>query len=268
MGRDVIAITSFRHGLYASRPIQLSSSHIPMSSEDEVTLQRKFYADTAAKYDTMQISEQDEHQFALAILSAMIEYHGIRSVLDVGSGTGRALRYLKSRHPGVRFVGIEPVEALRKVGHAAGLTEHELIAGDVNALQAAYGEFDLVCEFAVLHHVPRPAQAVGEMLRVARKAIFISDANNFGQGGGIARLIKRAIAALGLWRAFDYVRTGGKGYHVSAGDGLFYSYSVYNNYRQIRAACRAVHFFNTVDAAPDLRHTAPHVALLGLKRQL
>ena len=239
-----------------------------MSSEEEINLQRKYYADTAAKYDAMQISEQDEHQFALAILSSMIEYHGIRSVLDIGSGTGRALRYLKSRHPGVRFVGIEPVEALRKVGYAAGLAEHELIAGDVNALQAADGEFDLVCEFAVLHHVPRPAQAVGEMLRVARKAIFISDANNFGQGGGIARLIKRTIAALGLWRAFDYVRTGGKGYHVSAGDGLFYSYSVYNNYRQIRAACRAVHFFNTVDAAPDLPHTAPHVALLGLKRQL
>ena len=68
----------------------------------------------------------------------------------------------------------------------------------MNSLQAADGEFDLVCEFAVLHHVPRPAQAVGEMLRVARKAIFISDANNFGQGGGIVRLIKRTIAALGV----------------------------------------------------------------------
>ena len=236
-----------------------------MSSEDEVTLQRKYYADTAAKYDEMQLSEHDEHQFALAILSAMIEYHGIRSVLDVGSGTGRALRYLKLRHPGVRFVGIEPVEALRKVGHSSGLAECELIDGDVNALAATDGEFDLVCEFAVLHHVPHPAQAVGEMLRVARKAIFISDANNFGQGGGIARLIKWALSALGLWRAFDWLRTGGKGYHVSAGDGLFYSYSVFNDYRQIREACTAVHFFNTVDAAPDLRRSAPHVALLGLK---
>jgi SAM-dependent methyltransferase len=214
----------------------------------------------------MQLSPQDEHQFALAVLSAMIEYHGIRSVLDVGSGTGRALRYLKARHPGVRFVGIEPVEALRKVGHAAGLSEQELVAGDVNALQADDGEFDLVCEFAVLHHVPRPAQAVGEMLRVARKAIFISDANNFGQGGTVVRLIKRTLAALGLWRAFDYVRTGGKGYHVSAGDGLFYSYSVFNDYRQIRASCETVHCFNTVDAGPDLRRQAAHVALLGLKK--
>ena len=107
-----------------------------MSSEEEINLQRKYYADTAAKYDSMQISEQDEHQFALAVLSAMIEYHGIRSVLDVGSGTGRALRYLKARHPGVRFVGIEPVEALRQVGHAAGLTPAELKDGDINQLDA------------------------------------------------------------------------------------------------------------------------------------
>ena len=237
-----------------------------MSSEDEVNLQRKYYAETAAKYDAMQISEQDEHQFALAILSGMIEYYGIKSVLDVGSGTGRALRYLKPRHPGVRFVGIEPVEALRKVGHAAGLSHEELQDGDINSLAATDGEFDLVCEFAVLHHVPRPERAVAEMLRVARKAIFISDANNFGQGGLMARFLKQAIDVMGLWRAFDWLRTGGKGYHVSAGDGLFYSYSVFNNFQQIRKACGIIHQFNTVDAGPSLARTAPHIAILAIKK--
>jgi ubiquinone/menaquinone biosynthesis C-methylase UbiE len=236
-----------------------------MSSDNEVSLQRKYYADTAAKYDAMQISDQDEHQFALAILSAMIEYHGIKSVLDVGSGTGRALRYLKSRHPVVRFVGIEPVEALRKVGHAAGLSHDELKDGDINSLAAADGEFDLVCEFAVLHHVPKPELAVAEMLRVARKAIFISDANNFGQGGLMSRCLKQAINALGLWPAFDWLRTGGKGYHVSAGDGLFYSYSVYNNFRQIRKACRYVYQVNTTDAGQDLYRSSPSVTILALK---
>ena len=236
-----------------------------MSSKDEVSLQRKYYADTAAKYDAMQISEHDEHQFALAILSAIIEYHGIKSVLDVGSGTGRALRYLKARHPHVRFVGIEPVEALRKIGHNAGLSPEELKEGDVNALAALDGEFDLVCEFAVLHHVPKPELAVAEMLRVARKAIFISDANNFGQGGAASRLLKQLINALGLWRAFDWLRTGGKGYHVSVGDGLFYSYSVYNNFRQIRKACRYVHQFNTADADLGLYRSSPSVAILAVK---
>jgi SAM-dependent methyltransferase len=175
------------------------------------------------------------------------------------------LRYLKSRHPSVRFVGIEPVEALRKVGHAAGLSSDDLRDGDVNALQAADGEFDLVCEFAVLHHVPKPSQAVAEMLRVARKAIFISDANNFGQGGIVARCLKQAINALGLWPAFDWLRTGGKGYHVSAGDGLFYSYSVYNNFRQIRKACRYVYQVNTTDAGQDLYRSSPSVTILALK---
>lgn len=237
-----------------------------MSSEEEINLQRKFYADTAAKYDAMQISEQDEHQFALAILSTMIEYHGIRSVLDVGSGTGRALRYLKSRHPGVRFVGIEPVEALRKVGHAAGLTPAELKDGDINQLDAMDGEFDLVCEFAVLHHVPQPAIAVAEMLRVARRAIFISDANNFGQGGKISRWVKQAVNAFGLWPVVNYIRTGGKRYCISEGDGLFYSYSVFNNYEQVRASCGSVHLINTVSAGPDLYRSAPHLALFGLKK--
>lgn len=236
-----------------------------MSSFEEIQQQRAYYAATAAKYDAMQLAPQDEHQFALAMLSALIEYHGIKSVLDVGSGTGRALRYLKSRHLGVRFVGIEPVEALRQVGHAAGLSLDELVDGDVNALAFKTGEFDLVCEFAVLHHVPAPAQAIGEMLRVARKAVFISDANNFGQGGWLSRMVKQGINTLGLWALFNYVRTGGRRYSTSEGDGLFYSYSVFNNYNQVRKACPAVHIFNTVPAGANLYRSAPHIALLGLK---
>ena len=104
------------------------------------------------------------------------------------------------------------------------------------------------------------------MLRVARKAIFISDANNFGQGGLMARFLKQAIDVMGLWRAFDWLRTGGKGYHVSAGDGLFYSYSVFNNFQQIRKACGIIHQFNTVDAGPSLARTAPHIAILAIKK--
>lgn len=32
-----------------------------------------------------------------------------------------------------------------------------------------------------------------------------------------------------LWKAFDFVRTRGKWYQISEGDGLLYSYSVYDN---------------------------------------
>lgn len=32
-----------------------------------------------------------------------------------------------------------------------------------------------------------------------------------------------------LWGTFNYIRTGGKGYIVTEGDGLSYSYSVYDS---------------------------------------
>ncbi|HEX8694172.1 MAG TPA: class I SAM-dependent methyltransferase [Longimicrobium sp.] len=231
----------------------------------EVELQREYYAATAASYDEMHLAEGDEHYFALSFMLAVLDFFEIRSVLDVGAGTGRTVKFIRERRPDVRVVGVEPVPALIEEGLRKGLSADELRQGDATRLQFADGEFDLVCEFAVLHHVPRPEVAVAEMLRVARKAVFISDANRFGQGGPLSRGVKQVLAALGLWRVADLVKTRGKGYTLSEGDGLAYSYSVFDNYRQIRAQCRRVHLLNTVDASANLYRTAAHVALLGVK---
>jgi hypothetical protein len=37
----------------------------------------------------------------------------------------------------------------------------------------------------------------------------------------------------GLWKGFNFVRTRGRHYQISEGDGLFYSYSVYDSYDQV-----------------------------------
>jgi len=76
-----------------------------------------------------------------------------------------------------------------------------------------------------LHHIRKPALAVAEMLRVATKAIFLSDSNNFGHGSPLGRSIKQTIDLLGLWPLADWIKTKGKGYTISEGDGLAYSYS-------------------------------------------
>jgi hypothetical protein len=102
------------------------------------------------------------------------------------------------------------------------------------------------------------------MLRVARRAIFIFDANNFGQGSAIARGIKQTINALGLWRFANFIKTRGKGYTISKEDGLAYSYSVFNDYGQIAAACERVHCMNSVAGGPNLYRSAPGVILLGI----
>lgn len=227
-------------------------------------LQRAYYAETAQKYDDIHNHDRDEHGLGLAYMMAMIEFFGIGSVLDVGSGTGFALLKLKEKMPHIRAVGVEPSEAQRVIGYGKGLSETELVDGDAMRLAFADGSFDLVCEFGALHHIPRPELAISEMLRVARKAIFISDSNNFGQGGKFSRFLKQSINALGLWPAANLIKTKGRGYMLSAGDGVAYSYSVFTNYKQISKCCTSVYLLNTANSAPNLYRTSSHVALLGI----
>jgi ubiquinone/menaquinone biosynthesis C-methylase UbiE len=216
----------------------------------------------------MHLDEKDEHFFALSFMVGVIDYLGIQSILDIGSGTGRAIQYLKIVRPELRLVGVEPVKELREIGYSKGLSGDELIDGDATNLKFATGEFDLVCEFGVLHHIRNPALAIAEMLRVSNRAVFISDSNNFGQGSISSRLIKQVINLLGLWKFVDLIKTRGKGYTISEGDGLAYSYSVFNNYKQIQNQCENVHLLNTKDGFIDPYKTASHVALLGIKKQV
>lgn len=234
---------------------------------NDVDLQRAYYANTAQKYDDMHVAERDEHGFALQFMISVLEHFDIRSILDIGSGTGRALMRIMDKMPNVSIVGVEPSSELRSIGYAKGLLDTQLIDGDGMNLAFADGSFDLVCEFGALHHIPEPSRAVAEMLRVARRAVFISDANNFGQGGRVSRLIKQSINAVGLYTFANLIKTKRKGYTISEGDGLAYSYSVFNEYKQISRRCQSVHTLNTIDGRPNHYRTASHVALLGIKRQ-
>jgi SAM-dependent methyltransferase len=210
--------------------------------------------------------EESAVGLSLDFMLSTLDRLDIHSILDIGSGTGRALSYIKTKRPDIHSVGIEPVAELRAIGHKKGVPENALIDGDATHLQYSDGAFDLVCEFSALHHIPRPDQAVREMLRVAGKAIFICDVNNFGQGSFLMRTIKQLINSAGLWKIADYIKTSGNGFIITEGDGLSYSYSVFNNYSLIRAACKSVHLMNTDNSGYNLYRTAPGVALLGIKK--
>ena len=233
--------------------------------QDAVQVQRDYYRNTAGLYDAAHITEVGEHSFALAFMLSMIKFYHIESVLDIGSGTGRAVHSIKNSFEAIRVVGIEPCAELREIGYSKGLSEEELRDGDAQHLAFADGTFDLVCEFGALHHIPKPHMAVSEMMRVAKTAIFISDCNNFGNGGRLSRVAKQAIREVGLWKAADFIKTRGKGYSISQGDGLAYSYSVYNDYPAISKTCKSVHIMNTTPAGVNPYRSASHIALLGLK---
>ncbi len=238
------------------------------STHSQAEAQKRYYAETAATYEQWHMAEKDEHYFALSFLLGMIDYYEIKSILDVGAGTGRSMLFLKEHRPDLIIRGIEPVAELREIGYQKGLSREELTDGDATKMSFAAGEFDLVTEFAVLHHIAKPQKAVAEMLRVAKTAIFVSDANNFGQGSLPLRTAKQIINAFGLWKAFDLVKTRGKGYMDTEEEGISYSYSVFDNFKQIRRSCRDIHIINTKDAGRQVNpyRSAEHIALLGAKK--
>jgi len=239
-----------------------------LAMQSAIEIQRDYYAQTADRYDGMHGADNIEHTFALHFMLSACKYLGVKSILDIGSGTGRTLFGVKAAMPEVTVVGVEPSPELRNIGYSKGLDEAELVDGDAMKLSFREESFDLVCEFGALHHIPVPSEAVAEMLRVSRKAIFISDCNNFGRGNSLERFIKQSINAAGLWPLFYKLRTNGKGYAISEEDGLAYSYSVFNDLKQIQSACASIHMLNPQSAGPNLYRTASHVALLGLKHPI
>jgi ubiquinone/menaquinone biosynthesis C-methylase UbiE len=175
----------------------------------------------------------DEHELSLRLISVYVERLHLTSALDVGTGTGRGLQYFLSHHPTLRLYAIEPVDEMRQQAIAKGIPA-ELIGGGVGQqLPFPDNSFDAVTAFGVMHHAERPADIIKEMCRVAKRAVFVSDSNRFGQGSKAARLIKLVSWQSGFWPLLNLINTRGKGHHISESDGLFYSYSVYDNLRQL-----------------------------------
>jgi ubiquinone/menaquinone biosynthesis C-methylase UbiE len=199
-----------------------------------VQIQRQYYTDTAARYDAMHAREGDDDLSILKFVCAMLRMIEAQSVLDVGAGTGRGIRHMLDAIPGLSIRGVEPVAALVQQSVQKNELPHgTILQGSGDALPFEEASFDVVCSFALLHHVPKPDIVIREMLRVARKAVIIADSNRFGQGRWPVRLVKIGLYKAGLWGIVNFLKTGGKGYMLTEGDGLAYSYSVYDSFNRI-----------------------------------
>ncbi len=201
------------------------------SSERAVEIQRRYYTETASRYDLMHAHEGDDEYENLRFVYALLRLVGARTVLDVGAGTGRGVRNIQEAMPELTVHGIEPVAALiEQAVQKNGVPKGALIQGVGEVLPFADASFDAVCSFGILHHIRHPNRVVQEMLRVARKAVFISDSNRFGQGRRSLRLLKLVLYKTRFWSLVNHLKTRGKGYLLTPGDGLAYSYSVYDSF--------------------------------------
>src|SRR5947208_5702427 len=96
----------------------------------EIEIQRCYYAENAHLFDARNIHEGDEHHFALGIMVGLIDFLKVRTVLDIGAGTGRTLTYLHQRRPDIQAIGVEPADGQLKMGYEKGLSPNQLLNGD------------------------------------------------------------------------------------------------------------------------------------------
>jgi ubiquinone/menaquinone biosynthesis C-methylase UbiE len=234
--------------------------------------QREYYRRTADAYDEWHTSRPDEHTFALEHILLYVRLCGAESVLDSGCGTGRALRFLRERAPDLRLHGNDPSADLLAVATERYGIEPELV-DCVASEQLPYedGDFDAVVATGVLHHVPEPKQVVHELIRVARRAVFISDANIYGQGSVPAGIAKLALSRAGLLRPVNWLRRGGHHWYSSDGDGIAYSYSAFDAVPALSGACDRIIVIPTVDTVRPIGVplvNSSHVLVCGFKAPL
>ena len=73
-------------------------------SEEQVEYQRNYYANIAPEFSEMNIKKGDEHYFALAALEGLLEFLECESLLDIGAGKGRVVRYFRQRRPQMKVM--------------------------------------------------------------------------------------------------------------------------------------------------------------------
>lgn len=235
-------------------------------------IQRAYYTRTARQYDDMHTSsEDDEHYNALTFMDLLCDRFNLATLLDVGTGSGRGVRFLLNRGRQVR--GIEPVTALIEQAVRHGVPKELIIQGTGYSLPFEDKSFDAVFACGVLHHVAEPSRVVQEMMRVASRAVFLSDSNRFGQGRHIVRMLKLLLYKTHLWHTARLIQTRGKMYTISEGDGLAYSYSVFDSHSQLAEWADSIWLIPTSKDQGSVKSwlhpliTASHVLLCAIKNE-
>ncbi len=90
---------------------------------------------------------------------------GPRSVLDVGTGSGRLLRILRERD--IPCLGVDPL--------LPDATEPGMVKGDAAHLPFGDTSFDWLVLRHVPHHLPKLEEALAACGRVAKKGVLLSE---------------------------------------------------------------------------------------------
>jgi len=129
---------------------------------------QQYFANIADDWDRVRSLHAPDATVEAAIIEA-VDAAPFRSLLDIGTGTGRMLQLLAGRRT-ERAVGFDSSHSMLAVARAnldrAEIRNVELRQGDVYAPPFEPASFDLVVVHQVLHFLDDPARAVAEAARL------------------------------------------------------------------------------------------------------
>ena len=225
-----------------------------------------YYNATAAGYDNLHGGNEPAHTAAFEIGWPLLG-SGIKSVLDVGCGTGRGLSWLAQMDPSLELHGIEPSESMLSIARTK-LASVDLRVGSGEQLPFSDASIDVVSAAGIMHHVDDPTRVITEMFRVSRRAVLISDHNNYAFGGTMAQKLRIGLKTLGMLRTVNYFRQGFNHKGYSKEDGWWYPYSLFDNYADIAKRSSRLYLFPTrpaVGAQGNILFSQGHFAVVAIK---
>ncbi len=128
-----------------------------------------------------------------------LRWHNIKSVLDCGAGPGWELGGLERDDIKVDYVGLEVTEIFAAALEQRGVT---VIRAGVEQIPCEDRSFDMAYIRQVLEHVGSLEQAVSEMVRVARRYVYVS--MNWDFGSNPTRKEPRRGLIRNFWSEADF----------------------------------------------------------------
>jgi SAM-dependent methyltransferase len=132
------------------------------------------------------------------VIASFLDPLAGRSILDVGTGTGRAAIALAGRGAAVTGVdaSAEMLAVAERRAREAGVNV-VFSHGDAHGLRFDAGSFDAVVCLRVLMHTPDWRQSLGELCRVARNRV-VFDYPAMLSAAAVQALARRGAAAFGV----------------------------------------------------------------------
>lgn len=128
-----------------------------------------YFGANAASWDRLRSLHVPEEAVEKAIVD-LVGQRSFRTMLDLGTGTGRMLEILAPLYQ--HAIGVDQSREMLTIARAnldrSGISHAQIRQGDIFAPPVERGQFDLVTMHQVLHYLEQPAQAIAEAARLLR----------------------------------------------------------------------------------------------------